>query len=99
MTLWLWGEQALAFEQFPEKGAGSEVRVQVFQMAGPGNAVQVAMLSDGMRVASIGKQLHRSPAARLKGANRHALTECCVIRCEAPYGLWTTAVRLGIGDT
>ena len=44
-------------------------------MAGPGDAIKVAMPSDGMRVASIGEQLRRSPAARLKGANRHALTE------------------------
>ena len=84
-----------AFVQLPGDGAGSDVRVQVFRVAGPGDAVQVAMPSDGMRVAPIGKQLCRSPGARLKGANRHALTECCVVRCEAPYGLWIGGITDG----
>src|SRR5437870_12518050 len=61
-------------------------------MAGPGDVVQVAMSRDGMRVASLGKQLRRSAAARLKGAHRQTLTECCVVRCEVPYGLWTGGI-------
>jgi hypothetical protein len=72
------------FEELPGDGASSDVRVQVLRMANPGDAVKAAMLRDGMRVALIGKQLRRSPAARLKGANRQALMECCVVRCEAP---------------
>ena len=58
---------ALAFEQLPGDGAGSDVRIQVLGVAGPDDVVQVAMPRDGMRVALLGKQLRRSPAARLKG--------------------------------
>jgi hypothetical protein len=44
MTLWLWGEQALAVEKLPGEGAGPDVRahvVHVLGVADPGYAVFV----------------------------------------------------------
>jgi hypothetical protein len=86
-VLWLQREQTLAFEQLPGDGAGPDVRIQVFRVADPGDTVQVALLSDGMRVASIGKQLRRSPSARFREADWHALAGRCAVRCAEPYSL------------
>jgi len=44
-----------ALELLPGDGTGFNVRVQVFLVADAGDAVQVAMPRDGMRVALIGK--------------------------------------------
>ena len=52
-TAALRSKQALAFEKLPRNGGGSDVRIQVFRVAGPGDAVRVyphAGALDGAKV-------------------------------------------------